>query len=79
MYNFTPEDLLEYHYGEMPSHRAIELEKALKENWDLREKLAVIEEAACRLDRSMYSPIENSLKRILEYAALSTEQAISAK
>jgi hypothetical protein len=69
MHNFTPEDLLEYHYGEMPSEKAILLEAVLKEDWTLREKLSVIEEAAARLDKSLYSPSQNSVRNILDYAA----------
>lgn len=69
MHNFTPEDLLEYHYGEMPAETAICLENVLKEDWTLREKLSVIEEAASRLDKSIYSPSQNSVRNILDYAA----------
>lgn len=69
MHNFTPEDLLEYHYGEMSATRAKEMEQALQEDWTLREKLAVIREAGARLDKSIYSPGEAVVNRILNYAA----------
>lgn len=69
MHNFTPEDLLEYHYGEMNEARAKELEQALKEDWTLREKLTVIREAGARLDKSIYSPGEAVVNRIMHYAS----------
>lgn len=68
MHNFTPEDLLEYHYGEMDAENAIKLEQALQEDWTLREKLSVIREAGTRLDKSICSPGEAVINRILDYA-----------
>jgi hypothetical protein len=68
MHNFTPEDLLEYHYGELEAGNILLLEQALREDWTLREKLAVIREAAKRLDKSIYSPREAVVNRILSYA-----------
>ena len=79
MHNFTPEDLLEYHYGEMPANRAIELEQAIQSDWSLREKLKVIEEASSRLDKSMYAPREETLQKIMAYAAQKIEQAVEEK
>lgn len=69
MHNFTPEDLLEFHYGELEAGNAMQMEQALKEDWTLREKMAVIREATQRLDKSMYSPREAVVSRILSYAA----------
>ena len=69
MHNFTPEDLLEFHYGELDAGNALLLEQALKEDWALREKMAVIREATQRLEKSLYSPREAVVSRILSYAA----------
>ncbi len=69
MPNFTPEDLLEYHYGELEPENAVLLEEALAGDWTLREKLAVIREAANRLDKSMYAPREAVINRLMDYAA----------
>jgi hypothetical protein len=69
MHNFTPEDLLEFHYGELDAGNAMLLEQALNEDWSLREKMAVIREASNRLDKSIYTPREAVVSRILSYAA----------
>jgi hypothetical protein len=79
MHNFTPEDLLEYYYGEMPSEKAIILENLLKEDWVLREKLSVIEEAALRLDKSIYSPSEKTISSILSYASKKGSVSMATK
>jgi hypothetical protein len=69
MINFTPEDLLEYHYGEMPPSQAAMLEKVLEEDWALNQKRIVIAEAAARLDKSIYAPRQIVLDRIIDYAS----------
>ena len=69
MHNFTPEDLLEFHYGDLDDRNAMLLEQALKEDWTLREKMAVIREASNRLDKSFYAPREAVVNRILSYAS----------
>jgi hypothetical protein len=69
MHNFTPEDLLEFHYGELDAENASLLEQALNEDWTLREKMAVIREASSRLDKSIYTPREAVVNRILSYAS----------
>lgn len=69
MNNFTPEDLLQYHYGEMEGEQKALLENTLRQDWALREKLAVIREAFVRLDKSFYSPSERSVNTIMAYAA----------
>jgi hypothetical protein len=69
MHNFTPEDLLEFHYGELDAETTLKLEQALKEDWTLREKLAVIREASLRLDKSIYTPRQAVVNRIISYAS----------
>lgn len=76
MRNFTPEDLLEYHYGEMSPERSKALRAAINESWPLKEKLMVIVEAAARLDKSTVSPRENAVDEILKYAAAHTSATI---
>lgn len=76
MNRFTPEDLLEYHYGEMGRERASGLRQALKESWPLKEKMQVIQEASERLDKSMVAPREASVQAIMEYAASHTSATI---
>jgi hypothetical protein len=69
MHNFTPEDLLEFHYGDLEAGNAMRLEQALKDDWTLREKMTVIREASKRLDKSFYAPREAVVNRILSYAS----------
>ena len=51
MKEFSPEDLLEFHYRELSPEQSLELEQELRRNWPLRQKLEVIQEAAERLDK----------------------------
>ena len=74
MYNFTPEDLLQYHYNELGGEETAMLEEALQSDWALREKLRVIQEASRRLDKSFYSPRPEAITRIMEYATAATVQ-----
>ena len=76
MYNFTPEDLLQYHYGELDADLVPVLEKALAEDWTLKEKYSVIKEASRRLDKSMYSPRKEVIGRILDYAGAEIGQTV---
>lgn len=70
MKNFTPEDLLEFHYNEMPAKKRNELLQTLSENWSLRQKMDIIEEAAERLDKSIERPRDAAVEHILRYAAV---------
>ncbi|CAN5764198.1 hypothetical protein BH10BAC3_BH10BAC3_27840 [soil metagenome] len=68
MKEFSPEDLLEFHYNELSPEQSLELEQELKKNWPLRQKLEVIQEAAERLDKSIEKPRPQVLNSILQYA-----------
>ena len=68
MKDFSPEDLLEYHYGEMNVEKSQKLEERLVTDWTLREKLEVIKEASEKLDKSLESPRKKSVDFIIEYA-----------
>lgn len=76
MKNFTPEDLLEFYYGEMSPERSRMLEQAIEESWPLKEKMRVIAEAAARLDKSTVSPREKSVADIVRYAATHSSATI---
>ena len=76
MYNFTPEDLLQYHYGELDAELVPMLEKALAEDWTLKEKYSVLQEASRRLDKSMYSPRKEVIDRVMAYASAEVIQTI---
>ena len=78
MHNFTPEELLEFHYGEMSESLAQNLKEALEKDWTLREKMRVIEEATSRLDKSYYAPRAEVLNNILSYAKTSMPEKVTS-
>ena len=68
-HSYTPEDLLEYLYKETDPVRTREIELALRSDWTLREKLAVLQTARERLDRLVESPRTEIILNILRTAA----------
>jgi hypothetical protein len=68
MANFTPEDLLLYLYKETSVKQTTAIEKALKQDWTLREKLAVLKTSVERLDGIKKSPRTRVILNILNYA-----------
>ncbi len=68
MVNFKPEDLLLYLYNETTVEQTAEIKKALKEDWTLREKLAVLKTSMQRLNRITESPRTEIVINILNYA-----------
>lgn len=69
MHQYSPEDLLRYLYKETSPETAAALEQALKEDWTLREKLAVLKASQHRLDSIKESPRTEIILNILRYAA----------
>ena len=69
MHNFSPEDLLLYLYNEASTEQATAIEEALKKDWSLREKLAVMKTAMERLNNLTVSPRTEVVLSILKYAA----------
>ena len=75
MTNFTPEDLLLYLYKETSLQQTAEIEKALANDWTLREKLAVLKTSMQRLDKLEETPRTEVVLNVLNYAKeKSTEQ-----
>ena len=68
MTNFTPEDLLLYLYKESAPAQTIAIEKALEQDWTLREKLAVLKTSMERLDKITEAPRTEVVLNILNYA-----------
>ena len=68
MHNYTPEDLIQFLYGEMSHAEASAIEEALKKDWTLREKLAVIKTSQERLNTIQQSPRTEAVLNILKYA-----------
>jgi hypothetical protein len=67
--SFTPEDLLEYLYKETAPERTQAIDEALRTDWSLREKLAVLQTSRERLDRLVESPRTETILRLLRYAS----------
>lgn len=71
MHNFTPEDLLLYLYKNASTEQITAIEEALKMDWTLREKLAVMKTAMERLNNLTVAPRTEVVLNVLKYAAAS--------
>lgn len=67
MSKFTPEDLLLYIYKETSPEQTAAIEEALKKDWTLREKLAVLKTSQERLDRIVETPRTEVVLNILKH------------
>jgi len=68
MSNFTLEDLVQYLYKETSAVQTAAIEKALKKDWTLREKLAVLKTSMQRLDKIKENPRTEVVLNVLNYA-----------
>ena len=68
MANLTPEDLLLYLYKETSEEQTTAIESALKQDWTLREKLAVLKTSLERLNGIKKSPSTRAILNVLNYA-----------
>jgi hypothetical protein len=68
MTNFTPEDLLLYLYKETTPAQTAAIEKALTEDWTLREKFSVMKTSMQRLDKIKETPRTEVVLNVLNYA-----------
>jgi hypothetical protein len=78
MYNYSPEDLILYLYKETDPNTTAAIEKALEEDWTLREKLAVIKTSMERLNSITVSPRTEIILNVLRRAR-ETEKATTSK
>ena len=76
MTNFTPEDLLLYLYNETSAEQKTAIENALKQDWTLREKLAVLKTSLQRLDKIKKSPRTRIVLDVLNYAREKTGEPV---
>ena len=67
MRNFTPEDLIAFHYNESSLTDTVAIAEALENSWPLQEKYRVIQDAARSLDRAKTAPRRQSVEAILAY------------
>ena len=68
MPNFNPEDLLLYLYNETTPRQTAVIEKALKKDWTLREKLTVLKTSMQRLDKIKQTPRTEVVLNVLNYS-----------
>ena len=68
MHNYSPEDLILYLYKETSPQATTAIEKALEEDWTLREKLAVLKTSMERLNSITFAPRTEIILNILRHA-----------
>ena len=68
MHNYSPEDLILYLYKETSTDVTAAIEKALAEDWTLREKLDVLKTSMDRLNSLNVSPRTEIILNILRHA-----------
>lgn len=68
MHNYSPEELILYLYKETSPQATAAIEKALNEDWTLREKLAVIKTSMERLNSITVSPRTEIILNVLRHA-----------
>ena len=77
MYNYSPEDLILYLYKETSPEATAAIEKALDEDWTLREKLNVLKTSMERLNSITVSPRTEVILNVLRHAR--TKEEITSK
>jgi hypothetical protein len=77
MHNYTPEDLILYLYKETSSEETAAIDEALKQDWTLREKLAVIKTSMERLEAITVTPRTEVILNVLRYAQ--QQETVSSK
>ena len=79
MHNYTPEELLLYLYKESSAELTTAIEEELKNNWSLREKLAVMKTAMERLNSIAVSPRTEAILNVMRYAQEATAVKATSK
>ena len=72
MLNYTTEDLLLYLYRETSKEEREQIEEALENDWDLKEKYDGLRNSLMALDKMIESPRQESIQAILNYAGINT-------
>jgi hypothetical protein len=74
MSTITTEDLIQYLYKDTSIPQALAIEKAVAENWTLREKMDVLKDSMRRLDGSIEAPRRKAVDFLLNYAASTVQE-----
>lgn len=74
MPNFTPEELIQYLYGESSQEQARSIEQALQSDWGLQQKFTVLKESQELIQSiQLHQPRKQSVNAIMDYARQSAE------
>ena len=76
MVKFSPEELIQYLYGECDPQMEAAIREALDNDWTLREKFAVLKASVERLDKLTESPRTEVVLNVLNYARLKAAQTV---
>ena len=68
MHNYTPEDLILFLYKETSPEATTAIEKALEEDWTLKEKFNVLKTSMERLNSITVSPRTEVILNVLRHA-----------
>ncbi len=68
MMNYTTEDLIRYLYNDCSEQESIDMEKAIQQDWDLRDEYNALKESMQQLDNMIEKPRAKSVLAILNYA-----------
>lgn len=74
---FTPEDLLLYLYKESSPELTSAIEKALNEDWTLREKLQVMQSSVDQMDKVIVSPRMEVVLKVINYARETAAESVN--
>lgn len=69
MTKFTTEDLVQYLYNETSAQKSADIKAALETDWELHESFEMISSTRNSLNEISFSPREESVNSILDYAA----------
>ena len=69
MYNYSPEEVIQYLYNETSPTTTAAIEQALTHDWMLRDKLAALKTSIERLNSITESPRTEIVLSVLKYAA----------
>ncbi len=78
MHSFTSEDLLLYIYGETSTQTTAAIKAALQTDWSLQEKFNLLKASIEELDTISFSPDNQSVENIMNYAEKAVEETTEA-
>ena len=78
MHSFTSEDLLLYIYGETSTQTTAAIKAALQTDWSLQEKFNLLKASIEELDTISFSPDNQSVEYIMNYAEKAVEETTEA-